>query len=121
MVNHSFRDIISRIAEDPSWWDSNGTPRYGKFSPDQCPDIYSDTVVLLRIACQDCGCEFDVEMHASLWCGSFNPQKLHYGDPPSHGCIGDTMNCDDIAVLEVWHRSSVEDFVRLPQREGLIT
>jgi hypothetical protein len=119
-VNHHFSDITSRIVEDPSWWDSNGTPRYGKFRPNRCPDIYSDIVVLLRIACQSCGREFDVEMHAVLWGEQFNPKKLHYGDPPSHDCVGDTMNCDDLAVVEVWHRDSCEDFVRLPEHEGLM-
>jgi hypothetical protein len=31
---------------------------------------------------------------------------IHYGDPPSVGCCpaGDTMNCEDLAVVEFWRR-----------------
>lgn len=29
---------------------------------------------------------------------------IHYGDPPSHGCVGDTMNCEDLNVVEFWLR-----------------
>ena len=52
---------------------------------------------------------------------------LHYGDPPRHdreklfrmienirgvsadkqgqGCVGETMNCEDVKILEFWHKS----------------
>lgn len=30
---------------------------------------------------------------------------LHYGDPPSHGCVGDTENCYDLRVVEFWEKS----------------
>lgn len=34
------------------------------------------------------------------------PQKdwgfLHYGDPPRHDCVGDTMNCWDYQILQFW-------------------
>ncbi|MBD3268526.1 hypothetical protein GF373_17800 [bacterium] len=103
-MKENYIDIKSRIAEEPLWYDENGTPRYDPFHPGLCPNIYSTTVVLLRIACQDCGQEFDVEMHGSLFCPIEHPHKLHYGDPPSHGCAGDTMNCEDLEVLEVWYR-----------------
>lgn len=117
-MNTTFRDILDRIAELPSWYDQNGTPRYGKFEPDMCPDIYSDTVVLLRIHCQDCSKEFDVEMHEVIFGGPFIPKKLHYGDPPAHGCVGDSMNCNDYRVLECWHREAMEGWRRCPEYEG---
>src|SRR3989304_6539495 len=119
-MHEGYEDIISRIPEPPSWWDQNGTPRYGKFHPSACPDIYSNEVVLLGIACQDCAREFEVEMHSSLW-STFHPVKLHYGDPPRHGCVGDTMNCEDLAVLQVWHRPyETHEWERRPELEGLI-
>lgn len=119
-MNHNFRDITNRIPEPPKWYDSNGTPRYGSFHPDMCPDIYTHEVVLIRISCQSCGAEFDVEMHSTFW-NKFHPQKLHYGDPPIHGCAGDTMNCEDHQILECWHRDPLGDWARVPEHEGVMT
>ena len=118
-MKESYKDITSRIAEAPTWWDSNGAPRYGEFSPGRCPNIYSDTVVLLKIACQNCGKEFDVEMNLGFFDPDFNPLKLHYGDPPIHDCTGDTMNCDDLEVLQIWHRNSgMGNWKRIRKIEG---
>ena len=117
-VNARFDDITSRIEEEPQWWDSNGTPRYGKFKPDACPCIYSDTVVLLRISCQYCGEEFLVEMHRIYIDDNFVPKKLHYGDPPAHGCVGDTMNCNDIEVVKVYDRKYPGKWKRERNFEG---
>jgi hypothetical protein len=123
-MHSNYEDIRSRIAETPTWYDANGTPRYGPFTPEMCPNIYAHTVVLLRIACAGAGCRqrFDVEMHDDFFSPIRNPKNLHYGDPPRHPCEygGDTMNCDDIAVLEVWHRKGVGDWVRIMDLEGLI-
>ncbi len=116
-MHENYRDITSRIAEPPKWWDANGTPRYDPFAPSLCPDIYSNTVVLLRIRCQSCATKFDVEMHAGFF-AEIHPQKLHYGDPPVHGCVGDTMNCEDEEVLEVWHRDALGDWIRRSEFEG---
>lgn len=118
-MKESYVDITSRIAEEPTWWDENGTPRYGDFTPDRCPNIYSNTVALLRITCQDCGQEFRVEMHEALW-SEFNPLKLHYGDPPIHGCVGDTMNSVPREVLECWHRTIFVGWKRQKKYEGKI-
>lgn len=32
---------------------------------------------------------------------------LHYGDPPRHSCggAGETMNVDDLRIVEFWKRS----------------
>ena len=116
----NYGDIKKRIPEPPVWYDSNGTPRYDEFYPDLCPDIYSNTVVLLRIACQSCAMEFDVEMHRGYFQRMSLPSKLHYGDPPIHNCVGDTMNCEDLEVLQVWSREPVADWKRLHLMEGLI-
>lgn len=134
-MNAKFEDIRSRINEEPTWHDSNGTPRYGKFHPDLCPNIYADEVVLVEIACQECGKKFMVEMHyerthAGVQAHLFGKDKEfqameylapfsenlkrypdfvpHYGDPPCHGdgChAGDTMNCDDIRIVELWRKN----------------
>jgi hypothetical protein len=39
---------------------------------------------------------------------------LHYGDPPNHGCVGDTMNCEDISIKEFWEkpRNSKREWTR---------
>lgn len=115
----NYLDIISRIEGPPLWYDQNGTPRYDEFHPEFCPNIYSNEVVLLRIECQDCGLPLDVEMHSSFWQSLGNPKKLHYGDPPAHGCVGDTMNCDDIEVLQAWRRVDFE-WERVREFEGRI-
>jgi len=121
----SYLDITTRINEEPKWHDSNGVPRYDKFHPNYCPDIYADEVILLKIACQGCGMKFLVEMHFNkLWAiiqgrksesfseriKKWNKQNrkewppIHYGDPPRHDCIGDTMNVYDLRIIEFWHR-----------------
>lgn len=121
-MHENYNDIKKRIKEQPVWYDQNGTPRYDKFHPDYCPDIYSNNVALLLIACQSCGQKFHVEMHTSYF--GFNstnlPSKWHYGDPPIHGCAGDTMNCDDLAVLEFWQRKGIGNWRRNKKLEGVI-
>jgi len=120
-MHENYDDIKSRITEEPTWYDSNGTPRYGNFSPDKCPDIYSHKVVLMIIECQYCGEQFTVEMHTG-WCDSnlnHPPLKWHYGDPPIHGCVGDTMNCEDLEVLEVWLKENIGEWERKSEFEGI--
>lgn len=132
-MKHTFDDITSRIKEEPSWFDANGTPRYGKFEPDACPNIYAKEVLLMDIGCQNCHKRFLVEQH---FAGFFDSQSLsdalhkykqrtrgvndmaplHYGDPPAHGCTGDTMNCDDFGVIEFWKKSDFE-WVRVKRLE----
>jgi hypothetical protein len=118
----NYEDIRSRIPEEPTWYDQNGTPRYGPFKPEMCPDMYANLVVLLRIACAGAGCRqtFDVEMHGNVFSGITRPKNLHYGDPPCHPCEygGYTMNCDDLVVLEVWHREGMGDWERRSDLEG---
>jgi hypothetical protein len=109
-MHHDFEDIRSRISEPPSWFDSNGTPRYGEFDPGACPCIYADEVALVEIACQACDQKFMVEIHRSItehgfgWTLASKVRSLHYGDPPAHDCTGDTMNCLDLRVVEFWRR-----------------
>jgi len=120
-----YKDIRSKIKEEPLWYDENGVPRYEKFHPELSPNIYADEVILLEIACQDCGKRFFVEMnwdpYHSIWyrrhSESFRNRlriwlrnkrqgwcPIHYGDPPNHQCTGDTMNCIDLRIVEFWER-----------------
>jgi hypothetical protein len=128
-----YGDIIDRIEEEPIWYDQNGVPRYEKFKPDLAPNIYADEVILLEIACQDCGRKFLVEMnweHTDLyllrhsipnpsfsevmrgWLKTDKKEEswppVHYGDPPSHGCVGDTMNVYDLRILEFWRKENFD-------------
>lgn len=121
-MHNNYHDITSRIADQPVWWDSNGVPRYDEFTPAACPDIYSCAVALLTITCQDCGQAFNVEMHLPVISDRpFVPRRWHYGDPPNHGCVGDSMNCVDSVVIEAWDRSGGPlrlEWVRRPDLEG---
>jgi len=121
-MHDGYEDITSRIDEPPTWYDQNGVPRYGEFHPDSCPNIYSRLVVSMRIACQHCGRRFDVEMHSGVLLDRRDgilPKEWHYGDPPAHGCVGDSMNCEDLEVLQVWHKQDWE-WQRCEELEGPI-
>lgn len=125
----NYLDIRKRIAEEPTWYDQNGCPRYGKFHPDLSPNIYAKVVTLTRIKCQSCGKEFLVEMSIcdffwlmhNVW---HQPRKWVYGDPPRHDdsgqrCAGETMSCDEIEVIRAWRRGDGEDrWVRVKKWEG---
>jgi hypothetical protein len=140
-VHNSYNDIRSRIAEPPTWFDDNGCPRYGDFSPDLVPNIYVDEVILLLIGCQGCPETFKVSMSVGLMdrVNPANPKvphpslrdrivakgdAVHYGDPPNHVVTdhgGSTMNCYDLKVLEYWKRPDRPDadvrWVRVPELE----
>jgi len=132
-MNASYEDIRKRIKKEPLWFDTNGVPRYDKFHPSLSPNIYADEVILLEIACQRCGVKFEVEMNGEnfkrLLMGEPVPSftervkkirkekaefsPIHYGDPPFHGCVGDTMNCMDLRILQFCKRSrSSKSFFR---------
>ena len=116
----SYEDITRRIIELPLWWDSDGVPRYDPFTPNLCPNIYASEVLLIEISCQSCNQRFHVEQHWSVmetitknipkfsdylketYQGELS--RIHYGDPPIHGCTGDTMNCWDLRVIQFWKK-----------------
>jgi len=117
-MHESYIDIISRINDKPLWWDSNGVPRYDKFKPDMCPDIYAYMVILMQVACQLCHRKFKVEMETrdDYKSGRLKP---HYGDPPFHLCTGDSMNCVDLKILECWQLENFK-WKRRKELEGKI-
>jgi hypothetical protein len=138
-MNAYYEDIRTRIKEEPKWFDCHGVPRYEVFTPEQSPNIYAEEVVLIEISCQDCRSKFLVEMNWwSMIKRIFNrhsesfstvmrqylalPDKdkhyspVHYGDPPAHGCVGDTMNCYDLKIVEFWKKDNFT-FKRVPEYE----
>ena len=119
-MHYHYRDIRSRIAEPPKWWDEHGTPRYCDFGPGETSDIYCKECCLLRIRCQDCGAKFDVCMSWNLLDKAMHDAaslseriengSIHYGDPPNDRCCaaGPTMNSEPIAVLQFWRSENCE-------------
>jgi hypothetical protein len=121
MFQH-YDDILSRIAEPPSWFDEQGVPRYCDFAPNRIANIYAHECALLEIACQDCGQIFFVALdekganEAIAMPGRNSPwQKLaelirshmiEYSDPPNVDCCGAGPSMTSITrrVLEYWHR-----------------
>ena len=120
-MHSNYEDILNLTKKFPLWHDANGVPRFAKFSPLLCPNIYSNKVILQIISCAYCGKKFSVEMHSGILerGNALPPKKWHYGDPPIHDCVGDTMNCNDLEVLEVWVREDLE-FKRYRHLEGKI-
>jgi len=127
-----YEDII-QLAGMPLWYDDNGAPRYQPFRPDML-GVYDETIAYLRIACQYCNRQFEVavswtkldlfdrekkEMRDEPRPKQHGPWMFHYGDPPRHGCVGDTMNSEPIAVLQFWVRDYKSDtlFRRIPEEE----
>lgn len=136
-MNPSYSDIKKRLGE-PLWFDVGGIPRYEPFHPSMCC-VYAEYVALIRITCQACGAEFIVASAVSksnLYFLIYNPKAIielptptsigdfHYGDPPNHDCMGDTMNSEPREILEFWRRdldqASTRGWVRDPEHEGPI-
>lgn len=113
-------DDIRKAAGDktPLWYDGNGVPRYAPFTP-QMLGIYDDFALLVEIKCQSCGEHFLVgegwtRHHILMAKGEVEivtrtlrklAENYHYGDPPRHGCVGDTMGCIEVRIVEAWHQT----------------
>jgi len=120
-MNNTFEDITDKLGE-PTWYDEHGFPRYCEFHPSRTANIYGYFCVLLRISCQYCGKEFEV----SITMDGIDMMRLrgedinwHYGDPPNHGCTGDSMNSEPREILECW-QNTLAEWKRLPEKEGKI-
>jgi len=126
-----FEDL-RELGGEPKWFGSKGEPRYCDFHPGRISP-YAREAVLLRIECQACGEEFKVAIYSTpLELHDYDidsleeavkegkgAKYLHYGDPPIHDCIGDTMNSIPREILQFWSRepTSVE-WGRLEEYEG---
>lgn len=124
-MHNDYRDILKRINEKPVWYDPNGVPRYDRFHPHMLPDIYCQEAVLVEIKCQDCGeiflvgasydrltdilkgqttVRFSDELAVAQRNNRQWPPEWWWGDPPRHGCIGDTMSATTVRLVELWKR-----------------
>jgi len=108
----SYKDIRSRIAESPNWYDDHGVPRYGDFTPTNAANLYASEAVLAEIKCQGCGQLYRVSFSYNVG-ETIDPVRplaqhiragqLDYGDPPNACChVGATMSSIPIRVLEYW-------------------
>lgn len=110
-----YDDIREAVGRDrpPLWFDGGGVPRYAPFTT-QMLGVYDDFALLVRIECQSCQQRFLVGTgwtRFSLrrdpveeWTLEALAERYHYGDPPIHGCVGDTMNCVDLEIMEAWEK-----------------
>lgn len=129
----SYEDIVRRLGQ-PLWWDECAVPRYDPFDRKLVADIYAHEVALVEIQCQFCLRRFKVAFSYGPMQQVADPNlpslservtddTLHYGDPPSHGtlgeqrCTGETMNCNELRVLEFWRASQKYDWRRLARLE----
>lgn len=131
-MKNSYQDILdlgNKTQSQPKWWDSNGVPRFCDFHPKNSPNIYADEVVLLKIACQSCAHQFDVELNTSLYenltITNFKkfidrPQDIYYGDPPNIRCClaGPTMSSISLYVIEFWTQENFK-WVRHQELENI--
>lgn len=113
-MNQNYEDILSRIKEEPKWWDEHGVPRYCDFHPDWGACIYADQVALLLIRCQGCHRKFKVVVSHAAFHSNISPKTIlkegglpWYSDPPNVKCCpaGPTMTSETLEVLEYWERS----------------
>lgn len=143
-MKNEYADIRSKIEEQPSWFDENGTPRYCPFAPEHAADIYAEECCLLVIECQGCGRPFLVCLSLSMadrarqrlmFRAGARPDRepttlaelirtdaIHYGDPPNVSCCaaGPTMNSIPRRVVEFWAAptaSSKYRWQRVPELE----
>lgn len=113
MFRH-YHDILSRISEEPTWWQEGGIPRYGPFDPKESTGIHCNEVVLIEIACQHCDRRFLVTVERDEIDRKLAQEivdgEMGWGDPPNVQCCGagpvDTSV--PIRVVEYWARGHRE-------------
>jgi hypothetical protein len=127
-MRQEYADIVSRLGP-PLWWDEYSAPRYEPFDPRMCNNIYASEACLLEIACQQCGETFMVAASSDKYSEAIEGHPamsveirggwIHWGDPPFHDCVGSTMNCEDLRVVEFWSRDRL-DWQRVPELEVVL-
>ena len=119
MVNNCYDDILSRIPEEPVWFDEHAVPRYCVFHPSKVANAYADEVALAEVTCQSCARLFRVAFAARApathakdeWPAgpigrAIREKTLHYGDPPNVWCCqaGPTENSEPRRVIQYWRQ-----------------
>lgn len=115
----SYRDITTRIAEPPVFFDHHGVPRYEPFAAELL-GVYDDFALLAVIACQSCRRQFLVGCGWPRFNVFLDPivehtlaelaESFDYGDPPRHNaagngrCAGETMSSDVVRIAQAWER-----------------
>jgi hypothetical protein len=133
-MHTSYDDIIDKLGE-PLWWyrSDAAVPRYAPFHPELC-GVYDKCVALTEIVCQTCNKHFMVSvalrthdssfrkvkeiMPTTFYGGSFDT----WGDPPIHGCSGDTMWSGLNGIVEFWIKETsqypyIQEWIRHPEYE----
>lgn len=126
-MHQYYKDILDRIDEPPTWFDDNGVPRFGDFSPRHLGNIYASEAALAEIACQFCGRMFKVALTDAFarerlgLSDEIRLARVHYGDPPNvNCCAGVSSNSVMRTILEYWYRDYEvsSDWRRNPTFEG---
>jgi hypothetical protein len=125
-----YKDILDRIDEPPAWFDDDGVPRFGDFSPRHLGNIYAAEAALAEVSCQGCGRMFKVALTDSFTSKGLGLSdeirlgRVHYGDPPNVNCCGagSSMNSVMHRILEYWSRDYEVsmDWRRDPTFEGQV-
>ena len=111
-MHRHYEDILSRIADPPTWFDDGGVPRFGEFSPLHLGNIYASEAALAEVSCQNCGRVFHVALTEAFASSRFSLgdeirlARVHYGDPPNVWCCssGPSMKSVMHKIIEYWIR-----------------
>lgn len=127
-----YADIRALTDREPDWFTEVGVPRYEEFCPEML-GVYDGYAVLLLIACQSCSRRFEVGIgRPKFEFDGFDRVTRHnlrtlgairVGDPPRHGCPGDSMMSSELSVLEAWWKGGPSHnfaWKRDRNHEGLI-
>jgi hypothetical protein len=119
------RDLTDRA---PDWFGEHGEPRYRPFDPNML-GVYDKYALLVQLNCQACSKALLVGVGYTpyVWIADTGTgfvfekvaKTFRYGDPPRHGCIGDSMNSICTRIVEAWEQVRSFEWIRRPDIEVL--
>lgn len=147
-----YNDLRSRISEEPKWYTREGYPRYCFFKPQEtgvyvqsallvriaCQDCRQeflvgegfdrynfDALITYNMLQKVSGIKTELteeQIEGSRLDIRKIARSYYFGDPPAHGCVGDTMSCDELEIVEAWERDTEKSFewVSIPELIGKI-
>lgn len=147
-MHRDYQDLLALTDVSPKWYEASGVPRWCEFLDglgvywrlaalyriecQSCRQIftvgqewaagdlwyveYNDRRVPLTAASYLAYA--DLPDKSSFWTPEELIPQLYCGDPPRHGCVGDTMSSEPLDVLGVWERKQF-DAERLEQFDGM--